>query len=74
MTRWGYRIAEISELTGLPRSTVDAHAERAGVPRRKIGEAVVLEARAVERVFGFDPADAAPPDDTALDAVRRLLA
>jgi len=51
--RWGYRIGELAEATGLSRDAVDAHARRRAVPRRKVGSAVLLEARAAEAAFGF---------------------
>lgn len=76
-SRWGYRLREIVERTGLTRSAVDRHAKATGIPRRKIGNAVVLEADAVEREFGFQQEAPGPQMKVTADDLafaRRLLA
>lgn len=75
-TRWGYRIDEIAERTGLPRSTVARHAARAGVQQKKIGALVLLEAGGCERAFGFgsDSEGTVQPTAEDLAVVRELLA
>jgi len=74
--RWGYRIDEIAERTGLPRSTVARHATRAGIERKKIGALVLLEAKGCERVFGFgsDSEETVQPTAEDLAVARDLLA
>lgn len=75
--RWGYRVREITERTGLKRSTVDRHARATGIERRKIGSAVLLEATGVEREFGFDAKPTGPQlvvTPEALALARRLVA
>ena len=44
--RWGYRVAEIAERTGLSRDAVDREARHRSIPRKHVGAAVILEARA----------------------------
>lgn len=73
--RWGYRLSEIAERTGLSPRTVRRLAEQKAVEIRHFGSAVVLEARGAERVFGFEgPVDElAGVSDEALESALRLV-
>jgi hypothetical protein len=74
--RWGYRPAEIVELTGLSRPVVDRAVVAQGVRRKRVGGAVILDARDCERVFGFaepEPESREFSDDV-LARVRRFNA
>ena len=73
--RLAYRIGEIAELTGLPRSTIVREIERKGVRRKHIGRSLVLDPADVERVFGFSRETAPLPSPTREDLAlaRELL-
>lgn len=75
MKRWGYRVGEIVRLTGLARATVEREVKRLGIRQRHIGSAVLLEASATERAFGFgDPTPISVASPKVLERAARLLA
>lgn len=76
MSRWGYRIAELVEKTGLSESTIRRQLKARCVPRRKVGRMTLYEATAAEHVVGFG---SAPQVETELSSedlaiARRLVA
>ena len=76
--RWGYRVAEIAERTGLSRDAVNREARRRSIPRNQVGTAVVLEASRVEEVFGFsgpapDRRAETTPSRDVFDRAARLV-
>ena len=72
--RLAYRIGEVCQLAGLPRSTVVREIERKGVRRKHIGRSLLLDPSDVERVFGFpDEHEKTEPGPEALEIARRLV-
>ena len=72
--RLAYRIAEVCELAGLPRSTVIREIERKGVRLKHVGRSLLLDPTDVERVFGFsNEHEKAEPGAEALEIARRLV-
>ena len=72
--RLAYRIAEVCQLAGLPRSSVIREIERKGVRRKRIGRSLLLDPTDVERVFGFsNEHKRTEPGPEALEIARRLV-
>lgn len=72
--RLAYRVGEVAELTGLPRSTVVREIERKDVRRKRIGRSLLLDPTDVERVFGFsNEHEKTEPGPEALEIARRLV-
>ena len=73
--RLAYRVGEVAELTGLPRSTVMREVERKAVRCKHIGRSLLLDPGDVERVFGFaGEHERTEPGPEALEIARDLLA
>ena len=73
--RLAYRVGEVAELTGLPRSTVMREVERKAVRCKHIGRSLLLDPGDVERVFGFSRESVSLPSPTSEDLAlaRELL-
>ena len=51
--RFAYRIAEVCALAGVSRWTVLQAIERGEIATKHVGRTLLLNARDVERIFGF---------------------
>ena len=71
--RLAYRVAEVCELAGVPRSSVERAIRRNQIRVKRVGRMLLLEPYDVSRLFGFGTHEEITPSAESLAEIEDLL-
>ena len=72
--RLAYRIAEVCELAGVSRASVEGAVRRGEIRAKTVGRVKLLDPNDVSRIFGFNEASEVVPSAESIAEIAELLA